>query len=108
MNDKKVIVFFSGILFLILLVKLLKYIIKQERPNKSKGYGMPSSRAAIMSYILFFIIYNFNLKTLTKIIIISIAFVIIFLKYYLREHSPFQLLIGSILGKIIAYLSSMI
>ena len=108
MNDKEVIILFSGILGVIVLVKILKFIIKQERPNKTRGYGMPSTRASITSFILFYIIFTYNLKSSTKILLFIITGIIIFLKYILREHSPLQLFIGSILGIIVAYLCSLI
>ena len=59
MNDKEILVFFSSILFLNIFVKLLKNLIKQDRPIKSNTYGMPSSKSTIITFII--IVYSMRI-----------------------------------------------
>ena len=58
MKDHNAILLISGILFSQVLAKILKKIIKQSRPIKSKTYGLPSSRATIISFIIFYFTGN--------------------------------------------------
>ena len=104
MKDYQVIVFISGILFSQILAKILKKIIKQSRPIKSKTYGMPSSRSTIVSFIVFYLILTNKLSNKSKFIIILIGLISLLMKYYLKEHSLSQLIFGIILGSIIAYI----
>ena len=56
MNDNKCVIFFGGLIFLQYLVKMLKNILKIDRPRKSNTYGLPSTKSATLSYILIFLI----------------------------------------------------
>lgn len=108
MEDYQVIILISGILFSQILAKILKKIIKQRRPIKSKTYGMPSSRSTIISFIVFYLIFINKFKLSTKFIIIIIGLISLSMKYIIKEHSIYQLIVGGILGTTIAYLSSLI
>jgi len=108
MKDYQVIILISGILFSQILAKTLKKIIKQSRPIKSKTYGMPSSRSTIISFIVFYLIFINKFKLSTKFIIIIIGLISLSMKYIIKEHSIYQLIVGGILGTTIAYLSSLI
>ena len=104
MKDNNVIFLMSGILFSQIIAKSLKKFIKQSRPSISKTYGMPSSRATIISFIVFYLIFINKFKIKTKLIIIFIGLISLFMKYFIKEHSLIQLLCGIILGLLIAYL----
>ena len=104
MKENNVILLMSGILFSQIIAKLLKKFIKQTRPTLSKTYGMPSSRATIISFIVFYLIFTNKFKTNTKLIIIIIGLISLFMKYFIKEHSLIQLLCGIILGLLIAYI----
>ena len=108
MKDYQVIILISGILFSQIFVKILKEIIKQNRPIKSKTYGMPSSRSTVISFIVFYLIFVNKFKLSTKFIIIILVLLSLSIKYIIKEHSIYQLIVGGILGIIIAYLSSLI
>ena len=108
MKDYQIIVLISGILFSHILAKILKNIIKQSRPIKSKTYGMPSSRSTVVSFIVFYLILTNKFKLSTKFIIIILGILSLSMKYVIKEHSIYQLIVGGILGITIAYLSSLI
>mgnify|MGYP001442625123 CR=1 FL=1 len=108
MKDYQVIILISGILFSQILAKILKKIIKHDRPVKSKTYGMPSSRSTIISFIVFYLILTNKFKLSTKFIIIIIGLISLSMKYIIKEHSIYQLIVGGLLGTTIAYLSSLI
>lgn len=102
MNDLQIQNLIFGILLTIIIVKILKHIFKFNRPNLSKGYGFPSTRSSVIFFITTFMILcnKLNNKTIKNMLII--AFIICFLKYVLNEHSFIQLLVGSIIGFIMA------
>ena len=108
MKDYQVIVLISGIFFSQILAKTLKKIIKQSRPIKSKTYGMPSSRSTIVSFIVFYLIFINKFKLSTKFIIIILGLLSVSMKYVIKEHSIYQLIVGGVLGTTISYLSSLI
>tara|TARA_Y100000389_G_scaffold53241_1_gene49106 strand:- start:3280 stop:3609 length:330 start_codon:yes stop_codon:yes gene_type:complete len=104
MDDKIVIKLFIGILISYILVKYLKSIIKENRPIVGKSYGMPSSRSTVMAFILFFLLMNYDFKPNTKIILVILTLLTLSIKYYLKQHSLKQLVVGFILGIIISYI----
>jgi hypothetical protein len=106
MNDKEILVFFSSILFLNIFVKLLKKLIKQDRPIKSNTYGMPSSKSTIITFIITFLLNIHNYKFSTNLIIICLGITTIFIKYIYQEHSLFQLCIGSFIGLLVGTITS--
>tara|TARA_B110000208_G_scaffold99432_1_gene124137 strand:+ start:125 stop:466 length:342 start_codon:yes stop_codon:yes gene_type:complete len=103
-KNGEAILFLGGILIVIILVKQIKLYIREERPNKSKGYGMPSTRSAIITFILFYLLFTYNYYIITKIILFVITGIIIYLKYYVKDHSALQLSMGSLLGFIISFI----
>ena len=110
MNNNQIVVFFSSILFLIILVKLLKNLIKESRPISTKTFGMPSSKSTIITFMLIYLISIHNYTNQTLIIIFVISILIIYIKHLYKEHSFLQLLVGVIIGfifaKIIIYLTN--
>lgn len=106
MNDYQIKKFIIGIAIVILLVKILKKYLKQPRPNEipDKTYGMPSTRAATLFFIITYLILNNKLKNNTKIILFLTVLFCCSLKYFMKEHSILQLTMGSILGVIMGYL----
>ena len=108
MNEHQAVLFLSGILFAQLFTKFLKNIIKQVRPTKSKTYGMPSSRATILSFIVFFLIFTNKFSLKTKAIIIIIGVISLSMKYIIKEHTIYQLLFGILLGILLSYIFSII
>ena len=107
MDDKDIIKLGLGIIIVQAIVKLLKKLIKQQRPNGStlKTYGMPSSRTAIVFFVITYLIFSLKRKTTNKIIILlSVGLLSAFLKFIMKEHSFIQLLIGGIIGITIGYI----
>ena len=101
MNDEKITKLIMGLLFIQICVKILKRIIKQNRPvqPKNSDYGMPSTRAASVFFIaVYLILANPNLKNITKYLLIGFAFSSSYMKYYLKEHSLIQLFVGGCIG----------
>ena len=101
MKDNEIIILFSSILFLNILVKILKNIFKEKRPNNKK-YGMPSSKATVMTFILCYFTNIYKLKNNTIFILCILTILILFIKHLYKEHSFFQLLVGCIIGYIFA------
>ena len=104
MKDNEAIKLLGGLTFTFFIVKILKKIIKQSRPIKTKTYGMPSSRSSLLAFIITFLLLNYKFNMKTKYIIISLGLISIYMKYYLKEHSFKQLLAGIILCIIIGYI----
>jgi acid phosphatase family membrane protein YuiD len=105
MNDHKCVIFFGGLIFLQYLVKILKNILKIDRPIKSNTYGMPSTKSATLSYILIFLILqNKTMKFTIKIKLIFLTFIGLLYKLYYNEHSVIQILSGLIIGIIYGYI----
>ena len=104
MDSNKCVLLFLGILFIILSVKVIKNIIKQERPIKKNTYGMPSSRSSLISFILTYLILNNNYDYKTKCILCILTLMIIFIKYFYKEHTIEQLIVGVIYGYIVGYM----
>ena len=97
MTEEEAIGIMQGIILLIIIVKMLKYILKQKRPNGAM-YGMPSTRAAVLSFTASYILLMTKMTKSGVNIIISLALFGMYLKYATNEHSFVQLLAGSILG----------
>jgi len=109
MDNQEVALFALGILFVQLFVKGLKKIFRQARPtNVLDTYGMPSSRAAIVFFIVTYLALRIrHLKRNTFILLLLVALASCALKYYMREHTLVQLLAGSAVGITIAYILNM-
>ena len=106
MNDIEVIKFFFGILFIQIIVKIFKKIIKQSRPIASKTYGMPSSRSAVMTFIVLYLILTNKFTMKTKLLISLFVLCSLTMKFVIKEHSLLQLFCGSIIGIILAIIFS--
>ena len=106
MNDLQTRNFSIGILVVIIVVRILKNVIKQPRPIMTKGatWGMPSSRAATLFFICAYLILVDNLSKTTQRVLIGCALLGCIMKYVSKEHSLLQLIIGAIIGLIMAKL----
>jgi len=104
MKDKNALIFLSGLVSLQYTVKFLKNIIKEDRPIKSKTYGMPSTKSATLFYTLGYLIGTNNFKKNTIYLMFLIALIGLLYKLYYKEHSLKQIVIGSIIGLIYSYL----
>ena len=104
MKDKNIIIFYGGLILLQYLVKFLKKIIKEDRPIKSKTYGMPSTKSATLFYIMTYLMIMNNIEKRTKIILFILAIVGILYKLMYKEHSYEQVIIGAIIGIFYAYI----
>lgn len=106
MNDEKITKFIIGLLFIQVCVKILKRIIKQNRPiqPKNSDYGMPSTRAASMFFIaVYLILVNPRLENKTKYLLMIFAISSSYMKYHLQEHSFIQLFVGGCIGIMTAF-----
>ena len=107
MNDVGTKKFIFGLLIVIVIVKILKRIIRQDRPqmNGKTDYGMPSTRAGIVFFIaIYLLLENDKLSQSTRIFLIMFACMSSYMKYYLNEHTISQLLLGGIIGVLVAYI----
>ena len=100
MNQLQIQQFSIGIGFTIIVVKLLKKLLRMPRPvmTDKKTFGMPSTRAATLVYIMTYILSTHKTTPQTKQIFASVILFCISLKYIMKEHSLSQLTIGGILG----------
>lgn len=103
-SDKYVLKLFLGLIFLQIFVKFLKKLFKESRPIKSNTYGLPSTKAASLAFIATYLILTNKLRNSTVIIIVTALLLPLFMKYYSREHSIKQLVLGSIIGLSVAYI----
>ena len=104
MKDKNIIIFYGGLILLQYLVKFLKKIIKEDRPIKSKTYGMPSTKSATLFYIMTYLMIMNNIEKRTKIILFMLAIVGILYKLMYKEHSYEEVIIGAIIGIFYGYI----
>tara|TARA_B110000046_G_scaffold66290_1_gene74204 strand:+ start:2200 stop:2547 length:348 start_codon:yes stop_codon:yes gene_type:complete len=106
MDNKVFQSFIIGLIVVQLFIKFLKKVIKQKRPEgaKSKDYGMPSRRAGISLFTISFLLLLIKNVSQSSILI-SIIFIAgsLGLKFFQREHSVLQLLVGSIIGVVFGY-----
>ena len=107
MNDKHILKFFIGLITLQLIVKVIKNIIKDKRPISKRTYGMPSTRSAFIFYIITYFMINFKLYNATKLLLLLGALISVYAKYYMREHTFNQLLVGAMIGSFYSYTISM-
>lgn len=105
-NDRSILIFFVGLISLQLIVKLLKRHIEEDRPVPTKTHGMPSTRSAVIFYIITYLILSHKLKDTTKLILVMGGVITSYVKYYADEHTIKQLLIGGLIGIMYAYLIS--
>ena len=107
-SDKDVLKFFGGLVSLQFIVKLIKQTIKEDRPIKTLTYGMPSTRAAFMCFIVGYLVFTNKLKTETIFLLVCGLFISLYAKIYMKEHSLPQIVIGACIGFGYAYLISSI
>ena len=105
-SDKEALKFFGGLVSLQFIVKIGKQLIKEDRPIKTLTYGMPSTRAAFMCFIVTYLIITNKLKRATILLLVGGLLISIYAKLHMKEHTLCQLLIGSIIGVGYAYLIS--
>jgi membrane-associated phospholipid phosphatase len=86
-----------GILFDIVLVKILKNIIKEDRPIPKGTYGMPSSRSTYLFFLAFYI-STFTDDVKTKYIIFALILACVMVKIVYKEHSASQITVGALIG----------
>ncbi len=102
MENRHIINLTLGILLLKIITKCMKKILKKNRPNGLKG-GMPSFMGALTLYISTYLYLNSNnlsIESLLSIIIFIIGSLSI--KYYMKEHTLSQLIVGGIIGILFA------
>jgi membrane-associated phospholipid phosphatase len=99
-----------GFFMVIVVVKILKKIIQQPRPvGKALGgtYGMPSSRAATIFFLITCILLFLKYPTPSTIIIMVIVAVSLCIaKYLSRDHTIKQLVVGAGIGVAMGYLAN--
>ena len=103
-SDKYVLKLFLGLIFLQILVKFLKKLFKESRPIKSNTYGLPSTKAATLVFIATYLILTNKLKDSTVILLLVALLLPLFMKYYSKEHSIKQLIMGGLAGLVVAYI----
>jgi acid phosphatase family membrane protein YuiD len=103
-SDKYVLKLFLGLIFLQIFVKFLKKLFKESRPIKSNTYGLPSTKAATLVFIATYLILTNKLNSSTVLILLVALILPLFMKYYSREHSMKQIVVGSIIGLSVAYI----
>lgn len=104
MKDKNALIFFGGLVSLQYIIKFFKNIIKEDRPIKSKTFGMPSTKSATLFYILGYLMGTNNFKKNTIYFLIFLALIGLLYKLYYKEHSLKQIFVGSIIGIFYSYL----
>jgi membrane-associated phospholipid phosphatase len=117
----KLFIFTVGIYVNTMINMTLKQIIKDPRPknpikflnsdrfdNNITIYGMPSGHSQNVFFSLFYLYLTTHKIIPWTLVGICIAILTFFERLYFNNHSIPQLLVGSILGSIIAYLFSLI
>ena len=94
--------YFGGYLFIAIIIKSLKLYLKQKRPN---GYseGMPSSRAATISYLTTITFLRHTMNEVTQGIILLVCAILFAMKLVFKEHTFKQMGVGAIIGIATAY-----
>ena len=98
--------FILGLVFIVAVVKLLKQFLRLPRPIMKLGstFGMPSTRAASFFFIIIFLMLVNKLTNKTIILMFASVLFACSIKYFMKEHSFEQLLVGAILGTVFAYI----
>ena len=107
-SDKEVLKFFGGLVSLQFIVKIVKQLIKEDRPIKTNTYGMPSTRAAFMCFIVSYLILTNKLKRETIGLLVCGLLISLYAKFHMEEHSMRQIVVGACIGVGYAYLISTI
>ena len=106
MNNFELQKFVLGITLNIIVVKILKRFIRMPRPimRKNSTFGMPSTRAATLTFIIVYLILVNKPSKKTIIMMVCAVLFLCSLKYIMKEHSLIQLAMGSLVGLTIGYL----
>ena len=106
MNNFELQKFIIGIAINIIIVKILKRLIRMPRPKMGNNltFGMPSTRAATLSFIIIYLILLNKPSQKTIILMILIVLLLCSIKYFMKEHSILQLLCGSLVGLIVGFI----
>jgi len=98
--------FILGLVFIILSVKILKRTLRLPRPfmDKDSTFGMPSTRAASLFFIMIFLLLVHKLTTKTITLLIGGVALCCAIKYFMKEHSLGQLAVGAAIGTVVAYI----
>jgi membrane-associated phospholipid phosphatase len=91
------------------IIRLLKGLIREPRPilhNKidEEKYGMPSGHAEHIFYFITFT-YLVNESIIILLLELFISFLTLYQRWKSKNHTIKQLIVGSLLGCIIAYFS---
>ena len=70
--------------------------------SKGQTWGMPSSRAACLFFILTYLLIVDDLTRTTKYVLLGCVILGCTMKYVLKEHSMIQLIVGALIGVLIA------
>ena len=106
MKDSEIQTFAIGLGSIFLLVKILKRYFKIPRPIMHKGstFGMPSTRASTIFFIVTFFMLCNTMSVTTILMLVAVALIACSIKYIMKEHSLYQLFVGAILGITLACL----
>jgi len=106
MKDSDIQKFAIGLGAMFLLVKISKNYFKMPRPImwKDSTFGMPSTRATTIFFIVVFLILCNKISTTTILMLVTMALIACSIKYIMKEHSLNQLFVGAILGTVVAWL----
>ena len=99
MNDFEMQKFILGIAINIVFVKILKRVLRMPRPimRKNSTFGMPSTRAATLTFIIVYLILVNKPSKKTLIMMVCVVVFLCSLKYIMKEHS-YSISIGSLVG----------
>jgi len=94
--------FIVGIIVVYLITLVLKRIIKQPRPSSiSDDYGMPSSTLAVVTFSVIYICFVSKKYWIIGALIILST---VYLKLHLHHHTPSQIVVGGVIGILVAAL----
>jgi len=116
--NKDIYLIFYIIFFLLnkIINQTLKNYFKQPRPkqplkflesdsfSKSK-FGMPSGHTQLSFFSIFYAYLVMNKFIPWILLLLIIGFIVIYERYYFKNHTLFQLISGATLGGVIAYIS---
>ena len=111
MNDKEGITLAVGVFVVIIVVKILKRFIRQPRPSTrfESTFGMPSTRAATIFFIITYLILAIkNIQTITIFIMLMVAFTACTMKFVMHEHTGLQLIVGGVVGIVLGLVANYI
>jgi membrane-associated phospholipid phosphatase len=111
-------IFLSGFFLNMIINIILKYLLKEPRPNEDKRlfqlqvnsgkyinlnrYGMPSGHAQNVFYATLFIYYIFRDKWITSFYLF-ISFITLYQRVYYKFHSLNQVFWGSVIGLLVGF-----